>query len=389
MKTQFKGLVMCAALVVSMTAQSQEEPDVSRNEKTLFEQVANIQKKQDYFHLYLNMNGSADANFRDGFTDGVFRMHELRIEAKGKVADWLSYRYRQRINRGNDGSTNLDNLPSSIDWAGLGIQVGKKFSIFAGKQGAAFGGFETYINPIEDYEPAELTKGLTCFLSGANFIYDFTPSQQLQLQFTDDRIPADVTKQYGAGYKPCKLPIMCTLNWNARWAGVFYTRYSASIAGQTRDCNMKYFALGNRLLTGAFDGYLDVKYSLEDVDNKGVATSMLPVSTLGRVKNTSYLSVKTLLKFRLQRDWNIVLQGTYDRAALRKDFEGAEKGNYRNTWGYLCGVEYYPIKNSNLHFFLIYSGKQFLHTDRAKVLGNQDYRTDRISLGYIYQLPMF
>src|SRR5574344_427137 len=285
-----KSVITLVAIAFSLTVEAQEEPDVARNEKSLFEQVTNIQKKQDSFHLYLNMNGSADANFNDGFKDGEFKMHELRIEAKGKVTDWLSYRYRQRINRSYDGTASIDNLPSSIDWAGLGIQVNKKFSIFAGKQGAAYGGFETYINPIEGYEPTDMARNLTCFLSGANFIYDFSHTQQLQLQLTDDRVVSSTTSQYGAGYKTSKLPIMYTLNWNARWANVFYTRYSASLASQARDNVMKYFAFGNRLLTKNFDGYLDIKYSIEDADNKGIVTTILHQSTTDRVKNTSYFS---------------------------------------------------------------------------------------------------
>lgn len=387
MKT--KSVIALAAMMVSLIAEAQEEPDVSRNEKSLFEQVANLEKKQDCFHLYLNMNGSADANFNSGFNDGEFKMHELRIETKGKVTDWLSYRYRQRINRNNDGTSSLDNLPSSIDWAGLGIQINKRFSIFAGKQGAAYGGFETYINPIEGYEPTDMAKNLTCFLSGANFIYDFTPTQQLQLQLTDDRIDSGVTKQYGTGYKTSKLPIMYTLNWNARWANVFYTRYSASLASQARDNVMKYFAFGNRLLTKNFDGYLDIKYSIEDADNKGIVTTILHQSTTDRVKNTSYFSAMALLKFRVKQDWNIVVQGMYETASLGKNFNGAEDGIYRTSLGYIGGVEYYPIKNSNLHFFLMYVGRKYIYTDRAKQYGSKNYNTDRISIGYIYQLPMF
>src|SRR5574344_2388281 len=319
-----KSVITLVAIAFSLTVEAQEEPDVARNEKSLFEQVTNLQKKQDYFHLFMNMNGSFDANFNDGFQDGEFKMHELRLEAKGNVTDWLSYRYRQRINRSYDGTSSIDNLPSSIDWAGLGIQATKKFSIFAGKQGAAYGGFETYINPIEGYEPTDMAKNLTCFLSGVNFIYDITPTQQLQLQVTDNRVVKSVTTQYGTGYVASKLPIMYTLNWNARWANVFYTRYAASIGSQARKNTMKYFAFGNRMLTKKIDGYIDIKYSIEDADNKGIMTSFLPVNAIGKVKNTEYLSAMALFKYRILPDWNLVIQGMYETASLSTDFDGSE-----------------------------------------------------------------
>ena len=60
----------------------------------------------------------------------AFEMKQLRIEMKGNINDWLSYRYRQRLNRGNDGSGNIDNVPTSIDYAGIGVKL-DKFSFFA------------------------------------------------------------------------------------------------------------------------------------------------------------------------------------------------------------------------------------------------------------------
>ena len=76
-------------------------------------------------------------------------MHQLRIEAKGNINNWLSYRYRQRLNRSNDANGMIDNLPTSIDYAGIGIQLNDQFSLFAGKQCAAYGGFEFDLNPID------------------------------------------------------------------------------------------------------------------------------------------------------------------------------------------------------------------------------------------------
>ena len=57
--------------------------------KTLFEELTNV-KKTRWFNLFLNMQGSFDANFRDGFEEGAFKMRQLRIEAKGNISNWLS-----------------------------------------------------------------------------------------------------------------------------------------------------------------------------------------------------------------------------------------------------------------------------------------------------------
>ena len=59
----------------------------------LFEELTDVKKKTDKFNLYLNMQGSFDAHFQNGFQEGDFNMHQLRIEAKGNINNWLSYRY--------------------------------------------------------------------------------------------------------------------------------------------------------------------------------------------------------------------------------------------------------------------------------------------------------
>ena len=126
-------ILLAASCMQSMYYQNTEKNEKCLENKTLFEELTNVKKKQDKFNLFLNMQGSFDANFRNGFEEGAFKMRQLRIEAKGNLNNWLSYRYRQRLNRSNDSSGNIDNLPTSIDIAGIGVKLGKGFSIFAGK----------------------------------------------------------------------------------------------------------------------------------------------------------------------------------------------------------------------------------------------------------------
>lgn len=49
-----------------------------------------------------------DVRFREGFEEGAFRMHQLRIGMKENINDWLSCRYRQRLSRSNDGVGMVD-----------------------------------------------------------------------------------------------------------------------------------------------------------------------------------------------------------------------------------------------------------------------------------------
>ena len=394
-------LLIVALCVIGVNAQ---ELSLSKGSNTsLFEEVSGIKKKTDKFNLYMNMNGSFDAMFNDnGFDYGKFNMRQLRIEAKGNVNEWLSYRWRQRLNRPNNGGDNIDNLPTSIDIAGIGVKLGDKFSIFAGKQCAAYGGFEFDANPIEIYEYSDMIEYMSNFMTGINIGYDFTDKQQLNFQVLNS-LNGDFYSMYGEfnpvmgcfgeyiEATPSKLPLVYTLNWNGNFANVYKTRWSASIMSQAEGKNLYYFALGNELTLGKFNMYFDVMYSNEAIDRSGIMTEIVGEVHDHNIFKTSYLSLVTKLNYRFAEKWNVFVKGMYETASVvdhtdPRAYPFIKNGKYRTSLGYLGGIEYYPME-SNLHFFLTYVGRHYMYEEIA--VGHEDYSTNRVSLGFIYQLPMF
>lgn len=389
------AMLLTAGTLHGAYAQTTNDHEKFLENKTLFEELTNIKKKQDKFNLYLNMHGSFDANFRDGFQEGAFTMRQLRIEAKGNVNEWLSYRYRQRLNRSNDGSGNIDNLPTSIDIAGIGVNFGKGFSIFAGKQCAAYGGIEFDLNPIEIYEYSDMVENMSNFMTGLNIGYDMTPTQQLNFQILDSRngsfnntYGVEVTEGEPPTLESGKLPLVYTLNWNGNFSDVYKTRWSASIMSEAKNEKMYYYALGNELNLGKFNMFFDFMYSKEGIDRKGIITGMTGKMNGHNASDVRYMSLVTKLNYRFLPKWNLFVKGMYETASLEKAHENLEKGKYRTSWGYFAGLEYYPMK-TNLHFYLTYVGRSFDYTARAKALGETDYSTNRVSVGFIYQLPVF
>ena len=358
-------------------------------EKTLFEEITGIKKKTDKFNLYLNMNTSFDA--MDGYSDPVknkFNVRQLRIEAKGNVNDWLSYRWRQRLNRSNAQGKNIDNAPTSIDIAGIGVKLSDKWSIFAGKQCAAYGGIEFDLNPIEIYEYSDMIEYMSNFLTGLNIGYDFAAGQQLNFQVLNS-LNNTFEETYGENLKPTKTPLVYTLNWNGNFNNVFKTRWSASIMNQAKGEKMTYIALGNELSLGKFGMFLDFMYSKEDIDRKRIMTDMLGGGA--SLPGAEYLSIVTKLNYRFTKNWNVFVKGMYETASLDKKVGELADGKYRTSLGYLAGLEYYPMENSNLHFFLTYVGRKYNYTDTAIKMNKdlKDYDTNRLSVGFIYQLQMF
>ena len=372
------AILLLAGCVQGVSAQS------TAAEKSLFEEVTGLKSKSDKFNLYMNMNGSFDAQDQDGFQGAKFNMRQLRIEAKGNINDWLSYRWRQRLNRPNNGGDNIDNLPTSIDIAGIGVKLSDKWSIFAGKQCAAYGGIEFDLNPIEIYEYSDMIENMSNFMSGLNIGYDFAAGQQLNFQVLNS-LNGSFESTYGdVDVEPTKVPLVYTLNWNGNFNDVFKTRWSASIMNQGKDEKMTYFALGNELSLGKFGMFLDFMYSKEDIDRKRIITGMLGGGA--SVPGAEYMSVVTKLNYRFNQNWNVFVKGMYETASLDKKVGEFADGKYRTSLGYFAGLEYYPIENSNLHFFLTYVGRKFDYTSKVAL---KDYDTNRVSVGFIYQMKMF
>ena len=389
-------MLLILGSIQGVYAQRTEKSKKFMVDKTLFEELTDVKKKSDKFNLYLNMQGGFDANFRDGFEEGTFKMRQLRIEMKGNINNWLSYRYRQRLNRSNDGGGMIDNVPTSIDYAGIGIKLNNRFNLFAGKQCTAYGGIEFDLNPIDIYEYSDMIENMSNFMTGLNIGYNLTSTQQLNLQILNSR-NGSFDSTYGIteneegklpDLKSGKLPLVYTLNWNGTFNDIFKTRWSASILNEAKSKNMYYYALGNELNLDKFNMFLDFMYAQEGIDRNGTITGIVGRPGGHNVFDTGYLSVVTKLNYRFLPKWNVFVKGMYETASVTTSTEDIAKGNYRTSWGYLAGVEYYPME-TNLHFFLTYVGRSYNFTSRAKILGQEDYSTNRISVGFIWQMPVF
>lgn len=352
------------------------------------EGIAELLKKQDYCHVYFGLNGSWDTYLGED-ANSSFKMNRVNLQVRGNINDWLSYNYRQRLNRSNDGRGRFDNLPASIDIAGIGIKLDQKFSLFAGKQFISYGGFEFDLNPIEVYQYSEIGDNLIAFSTGVNLAYQINKDHQLNFQILNGRNES-TEATYGVGFEDAKLPFMYTLNWNGSFSDVYNSRFSGTIINQTKGKYLYYFALGNQLKFGKFSTYFDWMYSNEAVDFQGTLSSMINGNEgKSNSLNARYLSSVLNIRYQLSDKWNVVLEGIYNTTGKYKDGEFAEKGKYRTTYTYIGVLEYYPMEKSNFHFFANYIGNSFRYTDRAKALGNSNSETNRVSVGFIYQLPVF
>lgn len=377
----------------SQTLLSHLSEQDSLSGKSLFETVSGIEKKTDYFNLSILMQGGFNANFRgDEFEQAAFKMKEFRIDARGKVTPWLSYRWRQRLNRGNTPAE-LDNLPLSIDYAMVDVRFSDLLSFKIGKQAAAYGGFEYDLDPHEIYQYSDMIDYMYFdFMTGLTGIYQLNANQQFQIQIVNSRC-SSMEELYGIlpeGMEKSKLPLAYTLNWNGYFFGNrLATRWSFSLLNQARNTCSFYYVVGNQLNINKLNIYLDFTLSDEELDSREIISDIIRSEENPTcAEYTRYQSWVTKLNYRFRPHWNLFVKGMYETASIYKQTRNREKGKYRTSYGYFGGIEFYPMKE-NFRFYLAYLGRSYRYTDRANQYGTKDYSTTQLSLGLIYNLPLF
>ena len=390
-----KTMLAAATTLLTLPLAAQQEGKVY-DQKSLYETLAKVEQKCDRFNFYLNMHNSFNSYFDDGFSGAKFRMDQLRIEAKGQINDWISYRWRQRLNRHNNGSGTPDNLSSSIDFAAVAFNATPNFKINVGKQCTTYGGIEFDLNPIEIYQFSDMCEYMSCFMTGVNFIYDAPASQQFCLQILDAQSMkfADIYPNPSPAIEQSKAPLLYTFNWNGSFLdGAIKTRWSASYMDEAKDKALWYYALGNEFTFGPINAAFDWMYAREGLDRLGIVSEIANQNNKLRpngyaVSNTKYMSYVLKVNYRVAPKWNLFVKGMLEDEGTYRAETGVEKGKYRTAYGYLGGIEYYPMKE-NLRFFMTYIGRHYTYTDAAKKLGWNDNSTNQISCGFIYQLKMF
>ena len=120
-----KWAVVLAGVMMGMNSYSQS----AASEPSLIERVFQLEKKNDLLNVSLNMHGSYDAPFgyeSSGMGESSFKMQQLRLNVQGKVNDRISYRWRQRLNRPNNGAGSIDNVSSAIDYAAISLKLAQR-----------------------------------------------------------------------------------------------------------------------------------------------------------------------------------------------------------------------------------------------------------------------
>ncbi len=341
-----------------------------------------------------NMQMSFQNEFEEGtYQRSRFVMNQFRLEIRGKVHDKVYFRFRDRYTRGVVPQT-IDNISRSTDLAFLRFDPNDKWSIYAGKLCADWGGYEFDANPIEIYEYSDIIEYADNFLVGTGVSYMLPDREnQFTIQLLNSRT-ASFTELYDTtaipGVQPAKFPFAGVFNWRGNF-GKFSTLWSYSIFREADSEYMNYLALGNQFTTKKFQIQYDFKWSREALDRKGIVSSITDNAGIKHAFRARYMSHWTRLDFHLSKKVNLFFVGMVDDAYWKPSGtnlpDNTSTVKLRTAWGYIPGVEVYPFNNLNLKVFGTFIGRKYVYTDYAKSnFGMTNTDNYRISVGIISPL---
>lgn len=267
----------------------------------------------DYFHFM----DSDEADDKSGFA-GKY----LNVMLDGRINDKVEYHWRQRLNRTNS----LTEFFTATDWAYIDYHLNDNFTLSAGKQVVAIGGFEYDYAPIDVFFWSDFWANIPCYQLGVSIAgKDNSGRNTLLFQFANSPFSKVV---YESLYS-------YNLLWKGNF-GWFKTLYSVNMIEYEQGDFINYIALGNQFVVGGFT--LDLDYTNR---YHGKQESFF-----------SDFSIVANAKYSINDKWNVFVKGGYDQNKSQKP--STPVSDYWDvcvvpgTEYAFCGggFEFFPLNNS-------------------------------------------
>ncbi|SIO47538.1 porin [Chitinophaga niabensis] len=374
-------------LFVPMAVMAQRQQDTVANGQPI------IPVSKQSLLSNIDMIANMQVAFRNEFSEGTyqrsrFTLEQFRLEIKGKVHEKVYFRFRDRYTR-NVVPQSIDNISRSTDMAYLRFDPTPNWKIYAGKMSADWGGYEFDANPIDIYEYSDIVEYADNFLAGVGVGYVLPGTKhEFTLQLLNTRT-ASFYELYDTipGIKEARFPFAAVANWRGSFFnGKLNTIWSYSLFREAEYEYMNYFALGNQLNLDKVKLEYDFKFSQEQLDRKGIVSGFTENIDIKTAQNVRYVSHWAKVDVRVSDKVNVFFVGMLDDAFWKKPTESSHT-KLRQAWGYIPGLEVYPVKNFNLKVFGAFIGRVYKYTESARQdLGQRNTDNYRISVGVISPL---
>ncbi len=291
--------------------------------------------------LFFDVRGTFHQETMDGKYDSRLQADFLNLHIYGTVADHLTYRVRQRLNRGID----KENVFSATDWLCLFWQAGPKWTFTVGKTAVLIGGYEFDSAPIDVYFYSQFCRGLKQgFSFSVNAEHHFKPTQHLAFQVANSPL--------SWGFRNC---YAYSVAWRGQVAPWWQTIWSANLMEDESHRMINYLSLGNHLIFGG----LTVDFDMTDRFN---------------VRQRNWLSDYTLISKVIWNvgKWNYCAKVGYEKNAADnvdprgRTYDVVIAPGTEYVYGG-CGIEFFPLGNPTVRLHAAYFRDNFFHRNNLQI----------------------
>lgn len=321
-------------------------------------------------NIMLDTRVDYQADIQNGdLENNSFKGQTFKIWLVGEIIPGIKYRVRHRLNKPQNPLR--EGYSGATDQAWVSFDIGKKWTIMAGKQSVQFGTFEYDYNPADIYLPTMAFNDLDAYKTGVNVAYHFA-GQTMNLQVVNSDAPQFASEEY----KNKALAV------NVLWEGSLFngalkTRwgYGAFQHSETKFYN--WLTAGTQVNIGKFTTELDYYLGNRDMDYGAEVGN----EELGS-RYVKDQSASLNLKYNFGK-WKPFVKGTWNK---RHD-KISEHDAYDNI-GIQAVVEFYPFDNplvKDLRFHAMYSFNNTNYKGDFEDLHNKDIHTFLIGTRWLFK----
>ena len=334
----------------------------AQNDSLPFLTTLRREVRADFEYHHLMTSSSTLPLTHDDNTYG-FKGRYFNIHVGGNFTRNLSYYFRQRIVANPGSNSFFDNT----DFLYLNYQINKNWSLRAGKEALAVGGFEYDAPPIDVLFWSYYWDNFYCFQLAAGAKFRSNDGKNTLIA----QVGNSPYLHYGSPFKNS------LLSYNLFWGGdfgPFHTLYSFNMFQRDKQGHfMNYIALGNKLAFNRWDIYVDFIHR-----------------TTSPKRIMKDFGVIACANIYITPNFNLFVKGGYEQ-----NLDQIEYNNYLETgeiWDCLAlpgqmytyggiGFEYRPKRCTDIRihgFVADFCTRNFHHESESTVLVNNS-RNDNIT----------
>jgi hypothetical protein len=323
--------------------------------------------------------------------NSLFSVNQFRFEVKGKIHDKVFFRFRNRYTKIADPAT-IDNISRSVDMAYLTVDVAPQTKLSFGKMIGDWGGYELLTNPIEILCYNTINNTGENFMVGAALTYALIDHKNtFNLQVLNSRTKT-FQEQYGTTIPPgitaTETPLAAVMNWKGHlFKGKLETTYSYGYFMDAEKANRNYIGLGNKVKANKLVLFYDFQYSKEDLDQKGVVSSIIKSKYGYAAQDVSYVENWIRAEYTIGPKVNLLLTLMNSNGYWNGNPDPNKDSHLLTSYGIIPTVEYSPFTDFNMKFFVGYVAKKNNYSVYAENNFNVvDGTTGQLSFGIIAPL---